>query len=152
MVYDVIHRANFTRSNPWYHLKLKLIHDTARDRSVVHTDLESHERRIVEKKYALIGSSDIYKVIVSTSCRVGIMEEKGPRVYGSLARRKYSRSHHLLRNEDLATNPQRKAQEVYDCTSRPLPESIRHWIDNNKQADDENKNKLPHSTTRANST
>jgi hypothetical protein len=104
-LYDSIHSVNYSQTNPWYQLKLKLVQDTTRDPSVIHTDLEFHRKRLIDEKYAFIGSSETYQAMVANSCSVSMMAEKGPISFTNFALRKNSA---YARDCDRVTNESKK--------------------------------------------
>ena len=78
--YDVLYRNNFTKGDPMYHLKEKVTRDTQRDPSVITSDYDFHEARLITERYALLTVTDGFNSLAARSCRVAMLKEKGERV------------------------------------------------------------------------
>ena len=88
--YDVLHRNNFTKNDPMYYLKAKVTRDTKRDPSVITSDYDFLENRLITEKYTMFSISEVFNSLSARSCRVEILKEKGQRVIDGFMLRKNS--------------------------------------------------------------
>ena len=78
--YDVLYRNNFTKDNPIYYLKAKVTLDSERDPSVITSDYDVLENRLITEKYAMFSLTKVFNSLSARSCRVAMVKEKGNRV------------------------------------------------------------------------
>ena len=88
--YDVLFRNNFTKDNPIYYLKAKVTRDSKQDPSVITSDYDVLENRLITEKYAIFSLTEVFNSLAARSCRVAILKEKGQRVSDGFMLRKNS--------------------------------------------------------------
>jgi ionotropic kainate glutamate receptor 2 len=87
---DTLLRFNFTKSNPYYKLKNKLLKDASSDETVIHMDTLFHYERVASEHYALLATTYEYNNLASESCSVDMLKEKGRQVFDGFALQKTS--------------------------------------------------------------
>ena len=79
-MYDMLNRNNFSKMNPFFHLKSKLSRDTVKDPSVINSDINYHYNRLLAEKYAFITISETFEAYAAETCQIDALKEKGERI------------------------------------------------------------------------